>query len=381
MQYLLCYVEAYERSGVYDFQKDELFGNIGIRQVRYYLALPDSIGDLWLENGANIDDLEIKDSYSRWRIEAQETEVMKETLNPLEELFGWLRKNSKGYKGFKKAFREATKIHAWESKYIHGEITRDSLRQFTCKHFRDGWIPTLDFLETLLDILIDPVERKFRISVDEFEMICAETGRNRENVYQMRDRITAYVYETTKARIEAQWRVHEVLMEAAIETEAPDYIKNSHLERTEAKHILWKLQPSSCTEYPDQFEDAKKRVAKQKVIWMWGSDGWDNERAVRRDVEYRAAEIYYEKQETERKENENNLAVAKDIVELLGIYDKETNGNEIRYMLQTLEQLTKHELSALRVLLSVARRSEATSSAAIYSLNQAAEVLRAGGGA
>ena len=235
----LLYVVAAERLEEATADSDPLLetsriSRLTVRQIRYFLALPGRIGIAWLNGGAKIDDLTIKNSFTRWKIESTDLERVVEALSSLEGIFEMQSPGFDGSSGFKSAFKKAVEVYDWEPKWLYRkgpgeERTRADLREYTKLHFQpkpNRCLRELSFLESLLsintDTNLDPPY--FILSPDEVVDIIKVATKERSSALDFMDRLRLAIQQKTGVLPVPKWAVQDGLLRAQIDAEAPDYI-------------------------------------------------------------------------------------------------------------------------------------------------------------
>lgn len=272
----LMYVKAEERAG-----EGTTIGQMDIRHIRWYLALPEKVAKAWWRGGAKIEDLYIKNPFTEWEMNSdfQMENVIKkyETLTPVFEIIGY----SWTDKGFKGAIKKVFEILRWENKWCgYSNISREELRKYSKFYFKDKAfrLKTIEQLDDVLRLIINPGQpSSFYITPEEIGKILEESASQYESYSDFRNRIIVLIQEKTGKLIKDRFYTNEQLMEQQIQaSDAPEYIKKSK-QKAEVKMLLLKTKAGEgywAKEDCTHLEEAVKKIAEKQCLFYQDSPGW-----------------------------------------------------------------------------------------------------------
>lgn len=261
---------------------------LSLRQIRMYNRLPKTIGNLWLDSGAEILCL----FKAIWRGKVTEKGVEKARKNGyydennhscseadylrLEyekiEKTGLLKYTKTIWytsEGFVSAIKKVQDWLGWENKYfwrydggVRG-FNREEFRKYACYYYEGDWPFGRDvrWIEYALNMIMKPGAEDspacFRITPEKFGEVVKQMNEYTQNTREglspdmFEEYFNLAIYEKTGEKGSIHTDVREQMMEAKIEKEAPDYIRESKLAVTYDKYALWKTAEEMQEENPE----------------------------------------------------------------------------------------------------------------------------------
>ncbi len=359
----LLYAEAAEMRNRYARAKEleetteagaALVAGLSVRQVRYYVQLPQMSGGFWLDAGADMktllgvkteENVEVTDR----EIEDAAGNVGKH-FNRLEAtgLFEFAPKPY-GADGFKKTIETIEQWDRWERGWTWGMngncLSIKQLRPYT-KHYFKGvfYVRNESLMENALDIIINTETKppSFYLTPEEVENIIADcTLMDRQSASSFQEHLGMAVcakgFTPGKRKYGARWE----LMQRAIDKGTPDYIRESKLYLP-SRYLLWKTPGS---------EEAKRILAKKDYLHGKGKTDQEKVKNALREVEEEIEGEVKTKAERERLLERFNATSQQDLAASLAeklfgeIYEEAPDA--LRKLATRLARLEKTEILAL----------------------------------
>jgi len=237
-------------------------------------------------------------------------------------------------------------------KWTRGGIGREQLREYTAHHFRGAWALREDYLMSqALELLVDASTRPptFRLTPGEFAEVVRDHNVDGESALAFLERLRLAVARKCGFVPKTRGSVSEALLQIVIDSEAPDYIRESKLP-VAVRHALWKARnpfenpfaPAEERELYAKWEEPIKRgIAKLDRIGRKEGEKVDEtiDRLIRETFErWRARAKMDRMSETD---------LARLIAVRLPLYDKKKDAEALDELTAKLAALTKVELMVL----------------------------------
>lgn len=329
---------------------------LSVRQVRAYVQLPPTIGNLWINCGADLAALmSMAPAQSSSSRDHEGDAVLQDCIiayTSLEKtgLVSYLPRHTRtDFAGLMKTLRGWAD---WEGRYCNLGLTREVLRPYTENYFREIWtVRTPLLMDRVLNLVLDPTTRPPSIHLTPEELAAAlrppETAEARTGGDSADDgfaRVRSAVLAKTGRLPKTRYSIHRELLRAEIEANAPDYIQLSELP-LDLKAALWRASgwhEIDQAREPTILLDAAKREVAQRSrldVRKWEAP----EAAIQRHLM-----AYWERERLKRQCDElTEREMASSIARRLPIYDEDTDHDAIATVASTLMRLTKMELLAL----------------------------------
>lgn len=242
--------------------------DLTVRQVHLFNRLPETIGNMWLDSGADMKVFlgkakDLKSVVHNFSCNRGEKFTVAEYL---DECYGWCEKSRllqyinpvRTTEQFTKALDRVKEWFRWEREYFGWRdrgYSREEFRKYARYYYRGIWPFGNDvrWMECALNMIIKPYTEDapacFLITPEEFAAIIEQVTKYCTNERaglsfdMFKDYFKLAVYEKTGKRVESKGgvNVRERFMQAEIEKEAPDYIRESKLRSTISKYALWQV--------------------------------------------------------------------------------------------------------------------------------------------
>lgn len=346
--------------------------SLSLRQVRYYNRLPEKIANLWLDSGAEIITL-----FPSWNREPTEADIEQEAGKSecsVSELLNYHYKEIeksgllqyvrtvRDSRSFIAAIKQVYDWESWENKYCYhfsniGWFSREEFRKYASYYYKGIWpfSGDRDWMEYALNMLIEPGDESsptcFRLTPEEFDAVVEQVNQYAKKQQSrtisfdtFQDYFRLVIYEKTGKKVDAKCDVQEKLMQATIENEAPDYIRESKLCLFRDKKILWETVELLQQKHPEQkstIEQIARPMAEQEFLPGPKEGEKSKEEAVRNFI---LRHLFAAEQESKR-ESASNIELAMEIADLC--YARETQKDGHERMSLKLAQLEKEELIRL----------------------------------
>lgn len=276
-----------------DNDSEAEIAGLSMRQVHLFNRLPETLGNMWLDSGADMKAL--LSGYEKMKARAKKLcyscSTEEEYFRDLGEYYegsGLLQyiKPVHNPEQFSRALERVKKWVTWEQKYFGHNLdtkwyTREEFRKYARYYYEGIWPFDNDirWMEYALNMVIkdDDEQVCLRITPEEFGAVinqvteyCREECKGL-SVNMFQDYFNLAVYEKTGERVEAtkDVSVRDRFMQAEIDREAPDYIRESNLAVVASKYALWKIMGDLEDENDEDkthIEQIARELAKQKFV-------------------------------------------------------------------------------------------------------------------
>ena len=331
-----------------------LVAGLSVRQVRYYVRLPQMSGGFWLDAGADMKVLlGVKTEKD---VEANDYEIEDATANVGEHFYrleatGLFEFAPKPYgaNSFTKAIETVEQWDTWERGWTWGTdgncLSIKQLRPYT-KHYFKGvfYVRDESLMENALNIIVNTETKppSFYLTPEEFENIIADCKlMDRQSASSFQEHlgmaVSAKGFTPAKRKYGVRWE----LMQRAIDEGAPAYIRESKLYLP-SKYLLWKTPGG---------EEAKQILAQKDYLHGGGKTDQDKVKNALREVEQELEAEANTKAERERLLERLNTTSQQDLAaslaeKLFGEIYEETP-DALRKVATRLARLEKTEILAL----------------------------------
>ena len=347
---------ALEYAKAADVRNGYAFDKLTLKQVRYFNRLPPKLANVWLHFGAQVKDL--------WRVKTDEEVREAERHNEADDIRGYyahleetglvdfLLQRTPRPGGFQAAIKLLEEWNKLELEWARAGLQRAQLREYTVHYYRAAFVVREAYLmSSALSYLIDTSTRPptFRLTPAEFEAVIKDQNVDGESAMAFGSRLELAVALKTGRRIKSKGSVNEELLQIEIDSEAPDYIRQSKLY-VGAKYALWKASnpfnnPFASPEDRELFEKwggaIKRGIAKLEQIKRRKDEKLDEAIA-------RLIREAFDRWKTRAKlDRLTGADLARLIAERLPIYDKNKDAEALSILTNKLATLTKDELMSL----------------------------------
>ena len=237
---------------------------LSMRQVHLFNRLPETLSNMWLDSSADMKSLLI--GYEKMKASAYdlcyscstEEEYLKD-MGEYYEQSGLLQYvEPRTPEQFKKALDQVREWMQWERRYFWHDLdkqiyTRQEFRKYARYYYEGIWpfANNVRWMEYALDMIINDDDGQvcFRITPEEFIAVINQVDeycqkeRKGLSLNMFQEYLNLAIYEKTGVKVDTKESVNirKRFMQAEVDKEAPDYIRESNLHSTISKYALWEV--------------------------------------------------------------------------------------------------------------------------------------------
>lgn len=253
---------------------------LSLRQVRLYNRLPGTVANMWADDGADVKYLMAGyEKHKDASIEAgyepgTETEYLEVVYGPCAELLQYVTHGT-----FENAITKIKEWLKWEIGFFSWgtRLDADCRKQFReyARYYYEGIWPFAKH-SRWIDMAVNMiyVNGEYLLTPKEFDGVVKQMTAYAEDsgkgLYpaDFKEYFRIAVYEKTGKKIDPNRNAQQLMVEAEIAREAPDYIQQSALRTAKSKYALWKIAEELQTKHPDK-KPVIEKIAMEMALQTW----------------------------------------------------------------------------------------------------------------